>query len=88
MMTIRTIQRIYDDFGQEIAEGDTVLVQTEQTEGQVVQAVVASIMTSLAEFHIDDRALGFIRIKARPKDVHSIELYAKKPPEKPDKKRR
>lgn len=81
MMTIKTLQRIYDDFGNEVAEGDTVLVQTTQTNDQVVQATVHSIMTSVAEFHVDDRALGFIRILTRPKDVVSIELYAKKAPD-------
>lgn len=87
-MIIKTIQRIYDDFGNEIAEGDSVLVQTKDTDGQVVQATVGAIMTSIAEFMIDDRALGFIKIKARPKDVISIELYAKKPVErKQDKKK-
>jgi len=81
-MQIKTIQRIYDDNGVEVAEGDSVLVQTNDTEGQVVQATVASIMTSVVEFHVDDRALGFIKIKARPKDIVSIELYAKKSGEK------
>lgn len=81
-MQIKTIQRIYDDNGAEVAEGDSVLVQTNDTEGQVVQATVASIMTSIVELHVDDRALGFIKIKARPKDIVSIELYAKKSMEK------
>lgn len=85
-MQIKTIQRIYDDNGVEVAEGDSVLVQTADTTGQVVQATVASIMTSIVEFHIDDRALGFIKVKARPKDVISIELYAKKGA-KPDRYR-
>lgn len=81
-MQIKTIQRIYDDNGIEVAEGDSVLVQTNDTEGQVVQATVAAIMTSIVELHVDDRALGFIKIKARPKDIVSIELYAKKSVEK------
>lgn len=78
-MKIRTIQRLYDDFGQECAIGDTVLLQTKETDEQLVQATLTAVMTSIAEFVVDDRALGYVKIKARPQDIMHVFLHTRKP---------
>lgn len=86
-MEIKTINRIYDDNGVECCEGDTVLIQT-QTMDDIAQASIDQIMTNMAVFIIDDRALGYIPLKVRKQDVKYITLYARKPSDKDKEKNR
>lgn len=70
-MQIKTIQIILDDNGREVRSGDTVLVQTKQMEDPV-QATVGEIMTTMVTFLIDDRSLGYGRLKVRAQDVQEL----------------
>ena len=76
-MEIKTLHRIYDDNGKECCPGDIVLLQTKDMD-DVMQATIDTIMTNMAVFILDDRAIGYVPIKARVKDIRSITLYSKK----------
>lgn len=78
-MKIRTVQRAYDDNGLECNIGDTILIQTVDTDNTIVQATIKEIMTSIIKVVIDDRALGYVPVTLRPTDIVSMTLYARKP---------
>lgn len=75
-MEIKTVHRIYDDKGQECCVGDTVLLRTQNMD-ELMQATIENIMTNMATFIVDDRAIGYIPIKVRTSEVKEITLYQK-----------
>ena len=42
-----------------------------------MQATIENIMTNMATFIVDDRAIGYIPIKVRTSEVKEITLYQK-----------
>lgn len=73
-MKIITVSRIIDDNGNECKVGDQVLLRTREMD-DIVQAKIDTIMTSMATFIIDDRALGYMPIKTRASDIISLTKY-------------
>lgn len=71
---IETIHIIRDDNNAECRVGDTVLLQTKNT-NDVVQATIKDIMTNLVVFIIDDQIRGYVPIRTRASDITSITLY-------------
>ena len=76
-MKIKTVQRIYDDNDEECRIGDMVLLKTKDMD-DLVQATIENIMTNVAVFIIDDKALGYVPMKLRVNDIVSLTLHRRR----------